>query len=41
LLLARDLHYANDEQVTPLRAELDEIAAMLHALRRRVEPDRP
>jgi four helix bundle protein len=41
LMLAKDLHYANDDEVTPLRAELDESGAMLHALRRRVEQDRP
>ena len=40
-MLAKDLHYASDDEVTPLRAELDEIGAMLHALRRRVEQDRP
>ncbi len=37
LLLARDLGYATEDQVTPLRCELDEIAAMLHALQRKVE----
>lgn len=39
LLLARDLHYATEEQITPLRAELDEIGAMLHALRRKIEQE--
>jgi len=37
LLLARDLRYATEEQVAPLRGELDEISAMLHALRCKVE----
>ena len=40
LLLSRDLGYVTDEQVTPLRAELDQIAAMLHALWRKVEQER-
>ena len=40
LLLARDLSYATDEQVAPLRDELDQIAAMLHSLRRKVEQER-
>jgi len=40
LLLARDLRYATEEQVVPLRDEFDEIGAMLHALRRKVEQDR-
>jgi four helix bundle protein len=39
LLLARDLRYAGEEQVAPLREELDEIGAMLHALRRKVEQE--
>jgi four helix bundle protein len=39
LLLSRDLGYVSDEQVEPLRRELDEVAAMLHALRRKVEPE--
>jgi four helix bundle protein len=39
LLLARDLRYAAEEQIAPLRIELDEIAAMLHALRRKVEQE--
>jgi four helix bundle protein len=39
LVLARDLRYATDEQIAPLRAELDEIGAMLHALRRKIEQD--
>jgi four helix bundle protein len=37
LLLARDLRYATEEQIAPLRTELDEIGAMLHALRRKIE----
>ncbi len=36
LLVARDLHYAADEKVAPMREGVDEIAAMLHALRRKV-----
>jgi four helix bundle protein len=40
LLLARDLHYATEEHIAPLRAELDEIGAMLHALRRKIEQER-
>lgn len=39
LLLARDLTYATDEQVAPLRDELDQIGAMLHSLRRKVEQE--
>lgn len=39
LLLARDLRYATDEQVAPLRDEFDQIGAMLHSLRRKVEQD--
>lgn len=39
LLLARDLRYATEEQISPMRAELDEIGAMLHALRRKIEQD--
>jgi four helix bundle protein len=39
LLLAQDLRYAPEDKVAPLRAELDEIGAMLHALRRKVEQD--
>jgi len=40
LLLARDLRYATDEHVEPLHDELDQIGAMLHSLRRKVERDR-
>ena len=40
LLLARDLRYATEEQVAPLRGELDELGAMLHALWRKVEQER-
>ena len=40
LLLARDLRYATEDQIAPLRADLDEIGAMLHALRRKVEQER-
>jgi four helix bundle protein len=39
LLLARDLRYATEQQIAPLRGELDEISAMLHALRRKVEQE--
>lgn len=39
LLLARDLGYATGEQVSPLRGELDEVSAMLHALRRKIEQE--
>jgi four helix bundle protein len=39
LLLARDLRYATEDHVAPLRAELDEIGAMLHALRRKIEQE--
>lgn len=39
LLLACDLGYATPEQVAPLRHELDEIGAMLHALRRKIEQE--
>jgi len=39
LLLARDLRYAPEEKVAPLRQELDEIGAMLHALRRKVQQE--
>lgn len=34
-----DLRYSTEEQVAPLRAERDEIGAMLHALRRKIEED--
>lgn len=37
LLLMRDLGYIADAAVQPLRTEVDEIAAMLHALRMKVE----
>jgi four helix bundle protein len=37
LLLAQDLGYLEDEASQSLRAEGDEIAAMLHTLRTRVE----
>jgi four helix bundle protein len=37
LLLSRDLAYVTQAELEPLRAELDEVAAMLHALRRKVE----
>lgn len=40
LLLARDLRYATEQQVAPLRGELDELGAMLHALWRKVEQER-
>jgi four helix bundle protein len=39
LLLARDLRYATEEQTAPMLAELDEIGAMLHALRRKIEQE--
>jgi four helix bundle protein len=37
LLLARDLGYVDDDNVAPMRAEVDEIARMLHAFRLKVE----
>jgi len=40
LLLARDLQYVTEEQVAPLRDELNEIGAMLNGLRRKVEQQR-
>jgi four helix bundle protein len=39
LLLARDLRYVPEERVAPLRVEVDEIGAMLHALRRKIEQE--
>ena len=39
LLLARDLRYATEDRVAPLRTELDEIGAMLHGLRRKIEQE--
>jgi four helix bundle protein len=39
LLLARDLRYVPEERVAPLRVEIDEIGAMLHALRRKIEQE--
>jgi hypothetical protein len=40
LLLARDLRYATEQQVAPLRGQLDEIGAMLHVLWRKVDQER-
>lgn len=37
LMVARDLEYIASDRVTALLAEIDEIARMLHTLRRRVE----
>ncbi len=37
LLLGRDLGYLGGEATTPVLAEVDEIARMLHALRAKVE----
>jgi four helix bundle protein len=41
LLLARDLGYVGNDKVGPLRAEVDEIARMLHAFRLKVESPDP
>jgi four helix bundle protein len=37
LLLVVDLDYVEESAIKPLRAEADEIAAMLHTLRQKVE----
>jgi four helix bundle protein len=37
LLLARDLDYVGDNQVAPMRVEVDEIARMLYSFRLKVE----
>ena len=39
LLLTRDLGYLPDDTIQPLRSEADEVAAMLHSLRGKVEQD--
>ena len=41
LLLARDLGYASDDKVAPMRTEADEIARMLHSFRIKVEGSGP
>ena len=41
LLLTRDLGYVKDDVIGPLRAEADEIAAMLHTLRAKIEQGLP
>jgi four helix bundle protein len=41
LLLTRDLGYLQDDTIQPLRSEADEIAAMLHTLRGKVERETP
>lgn len=41
LLLTRDLGYVGDEKVAPMRAEVDEIARMLHSFRLKIENAAP
>lgn len=41
LLLARDLGYAGEDKVAPMRAETDEILRMLYSLRVKVENSGP